>query len=153
MPITGPDPNCLDAKGRKGRLNTPVVPVVAVALIDIDDRILLAQRPEGKPMGGLWEFPGGKVEEGETSELALIRELKEELGIDITENCLAPFSFVTHAYDDFNLLMLLYICRVWRGIPTSLESQNLKWVRLEKFETYKMPPADLPLVAMLKEFL
>ena len=127
--------------------------VVAVALIDSDGRILLSQRPEGKQMSGLWEFPGGKIEEGETPEVALVRELKEELSIDITESCLAPFSFASHAYDDFHLLMPLYLCRVWKGRPFPKEQQKLKWVKLEKFSEYSMPPADLPLVAMLREFL
>jgi 8-oxo-dGTP diphosphatase len=153
MPIIGPDPSCLGAKEQKNRLNIPVVLVAAVALIDVDGRILMAQRPEGKQMSGLWEFPGGKIEEGETPEVALIRELKEELGIDITESCLAPFSFVSHDYDDFHLFMALYLCRVWKGTPFPKEQQKLKWLRLEHFNDYSMPPADVPLVAMLKEFL
>ena len=153
MPIIGPDPSCLDAKDRKINLNSSVLLVVSVALIDIDDRILLAQRPKGRKMSGLWEFPGGKIEEGETPEVALVREVKEELGIDITESCLAPFSFASHDYDEFHLLMPLYLCRRWKGIPTPKERQKLKWVRLENFSDYSMPPADLPLVAMLREFL
>jgi 8-oxo-dGTP diphosphatase len=153
MPIIGADPSCLEAKDRKIDINIPVLLVVAVALIDVDGRILLSERPEGKQMSGLWEFPGGKIEEGESPEVALIRELKEELGIDITQSCLAPFSFASHVYDDFHLLMPLYLCRVWRGVPSSKEQQKLKWVKLEKFNEYPMPPADLPLVAMLKEFL
>ena len=153
MPIIGPDPSCLEAKDRKIDLNIPVLLVVAVALIDVDGRVLLSQRPEGKLMSGLWEFPGGKIEEGESPEAALTRELKEELGIDIGESCLAPFSFASHVYDDFHLLMPLYLCRVWRGVPSPKEQQKLKWVKLEKFSEYPMPPADLPLVAMLKEFL
>ncbi len=142
MPITGPEPGA-----------RPVVLVVAVALIDIDGRVLIAQRPEGKPMAGLWEFPGGKVRDGETPEAALIRELDEELGIDVTENCLAPFSFASHAYDDFHLLMPLYICRVWQGQVSPREGQALKWVRPMRLRDYPMPPADVPLVAMLRDFL
>tara|TARA_B100001250_G_scaffold387077_1_gene384149 strand:+ start:500 stop:943 length:444 start_codon:yes stop_codon:yes gene_type:complete len=140
-------------KNKTLSLDNQVLLVVGVALIDVDERILLAQRPEGKRMSGLWEFPGGKVEEGETPETALIREIKEELGIDITESCLAPFSFSSYAYDDFHLLMPIYLCRVWEGILTPREQQKIKWVRLEDFDNYSMPPADKPLVAMLKEFL
>ena len=153
MPIIGPDPSCLNAKDRTEYSNHPVLLVVSVALIDVDGRILLAQRPEGRQMSGLWEFPGGKIEEGETPEVALVRELKEELGIDITESCLAPFSFASHVYDNFHLLMPLYLCRLWKGTPSPKEQQKLKWVRLENFNDYPMPPADLPLVAMLKDFL
>ena len=153
MPTIGPDPSCLDAKDREIHLNDPVLLVVAVALIDVDGRILLAQRPEGREMSGLWEFPGGKIEEGETPEVALVRELKEGLGIDIAESCLAPFSFASHVYDNFHLLMPLYLCRLWKGTPSPQEQQKLKWVRLENLNDYSMPPADLPLVAMLKEFL
>jgi len=127
--------------------------VSAVALIDPDDRVLLAQRPEGKSMAGLWEFPGGKVELGETPEEALIRELQEELGINTWESCLAPFTFASHRYDDFHLLMPLYICRKWDGIVTALEGQNLRWVRPEALRDYPMPPADIPLVAFLRDFL
>ena len=140
-------------KSKTLSLDNQVLLVVGVALIDVDGRILLAQRPEGKRMSGLWEFPGGKVEKGETPEAALIREIKEELGIDITESCLAPFSFSSYAYDDFHLLMPIYLCRVWEGILTPREQQKIKWVRLEDFDNYSMPPADIPLVAMLKEFL
>ena len=132
---------------------TPVVLVAAVALVDPDDRVLIAQRPAGKAMAGLWEFPGGKVDPGETPEVALIRELKEELGIDVTHNCLAPFTFASHAYDDFHLLMPLYLCRVWDGIVTPQEGQALKWVRPNRLADYPMPPADVPLVAMLRDFL
>ncbi len=127
--------------------------VSAVALIDPDDRVLLAQRPEGKSMAGLWEFPGGKVEQGETPEEALIRELQEELGINTWESCLAPFTFASHRYDDFHLLMPLYICRKWEGIVTAREGQNLRWVRPEALRDYPMPPADIPLVAFLRDFL
>jgi len=127
--------------------------VVAVALIDIDGRVLLAQRPEGKAMAGLWEFPGGKVQPGETPETALIRELKEELGIDVAEACLAPLSFASHRYDRFHLLMPLYACRRWTGSPEAREGQRLAWVRPQKLEHYPMPPADKPLVAMLRNWL
>jgi 8-oxo-dGTP diphosphatase len=131
----------------------PVVLVVAVALVDTDGRVLLAERPAGKPMAGLWEFPGGKVREGETPEAALIRELKEELGIDVTASCLAPFTFASHAYDDFHLLMPLYVCRRWQGMVTPHEGQRLAWVRAPRLAEYSMPPADKPLVAMLRDLL
>jgi 8-oxo-dGTP diphosphatase len=131
----------------------PVVLVTAVALIDPDGRVLLAQRPEGKPMAGLWEFPGGKVNNGETPERALIRELEEELGIDAEASCLAPFTFASHAYPDFHLLMPLYVCRKWSGIVTAREGQQLKWVRPARLGDYPMPPADKPLVAMLRDLL
>lgn len=127
--------------------------VVACALVDADDRVLLARRPEGKAMAGLWEFPGGKVHEGETPEVALIRELKEELGIDVTEACLAPFTFASHAYDGFHLLMPLYVCRRWKGTVTALEHRELAWVRPNRMSSYAMPPADAPLVAMLCDLL
>jgi 8-oxo-dGTP diphosphatase len=127
--------------------------VAAAALVDIDHRVLLAQRPEGKSMAGLWEFPGGKVHEGETPEAALVRELDEELGIDITESCLAPFTFASHVYDDFHLLMPLYLCRTWIGTPTGREGQQLTWVRPNRLADYDMPPADIPLIAMLRDFL
>jgi 8-oxo-dGTP diphosphatase len=131
----------------------PVVLVTAAALIDADGRVLLAQRPEGKPMAGLWEFPGGKVHNGETPERALIRELDEELGIDVEASCLAPFTFASHAYPDFHLLMPLYVCRKWSGIVTAREGQQLKWVRPPRLGDYPMPPADKPLVAMLRDLL
>jgi len=131
----------------------PVVLVTAVALIDADGRVLLAQRPEGKPMAGLWEFPGGKVHDGETPERALIRELDEELGIDVEARCLAPLTFASHAYPDFHLLMPLYVCRKWSGIVTAREGQQLKWVRPPRLGDYPMPPADKPLVAMLRDLL
>jgi 8-oxo-dGTP diphosphatase len=131
----------------------PVVLVTAVALIDADGRVLLAQRPEGKPMAGLWEFPGGKVHDGETPERALIRELDEELGIDVEASCLAPLTFASHAYPDFHLLMPLYVCRKWAGIVTAREGQQLKWVRPPRLGDYPMPPADKPLVAMLRDLL
>lgn len=141
----------VDLKRPDGPVNT--VLVTAVALIDADGRVLLAQRPEGKSMAGLWEFPGGKVDEGETPEAALVRELKEELGLDITESCLAPFTFASHLYDGFHLLMPLYICRTWQGQPQGLEGQELTWVKPMRLGDYDMPPADIPLVAMLQDFL
>ena len=131
----------------------PIVLVAAVALIDPDGRVLLAQRPEGKHLAGLWEFPGGKVHAGETPEAALIRELDEELGIDVVASCLAPFTFASHAYPEFHLLMPLYVCRKWSGIVTAREGQQLKWVRPTQLGDYPMPPADKPLVAMLRDLL
>jgi 8-oxo-dGTP diphosphatase len=131
----------------------PIILVVAVALIDVDGRVLIAQRPEGKKMAGLWEFPGGKVDPGETPEAALIREVKEELGIDTKESCLAPFTFASHCYDDFYLLMPLYLCRRWWGSIVPQEGQAVKWVRPVRLGDYPMPPADKPLVAMLRDFL
>jgi len=127
--------------------------VAACALIDIDGRILLARRPEGKTMAGLWEFPGGKLNPGETPEAAVIRELREELGIDVATNCLAPFAFASHAYEGFHLLMPLFLCRRWGGTPAAKEGQALAWVRPEKLSDYKMPAADLPLVPLLRDFL
>jgi 8-oxo-dGTP diphosphatase len=131
----------------------PVVLVAAVALIDADGRVLLAQRPAGKHLAGLWEFPGGKMHAGETPEAALIRELDEELGIDVVASCLAPFSFASHAYPEFHLLMPLYVCRKWKGIPLPREGQRLKWLRSAQLAGYPMPPADKPLVAMLRDLL
>lgn len=127
--------------------------VSAVALIDPDGRVLLAQRPEGKSMAGLWEFPGGKVEPGETPEAALIRELHEELGIDTWASCLAPLTFASHGYADFHLLMPLFACRKWNGIVTPREGQTLKWVRPADLTRYPMPPADLPLIPILRDWL
>ena len=131
----------------------PVLLVTAVALIDVDGRVLLARRPPGKSMAGLWEFPGGKVRDGELPEGALIRELHEELGIDVTKACLAPFTFASHTYDDFHLLMPLFVCRVWEGIVTAREGQELKWVRPRDMDGYPMPAADIPLIAMLRDLL
>jgi 8-oxo-dGTP diphosphatase len=127
--------------------------VSAVALIDRDGRVLLAQRPTGKSMAGLWEFPGGKVEAGETPEAALIRELKEELHIDTWASCLAPLTFASHRYDDFHLLMPLFACRKWQGIPQPREGQTLAWVRPNALKDYPMPPADIPLIAILRDWL
>jgi len=127
--------------------------VVAAALIDGDGRVLLAQRPFGKQMAGLWEFPGGKIENGETPELALIRELKEELGIDISDSCLTPLTFAFHRYEDFHLIMPLYICRVWQGTVTAREGQSFVWAYPEEFDKFSMPPADIPLIEILKEFI
>ena len=131
----------------------PILLVSAVALLDADNRLLLAQRPEGKSMAGLWEFPGGKVEPGETPEAALIRELNEELGIDTHESCLAPIGFASHGYDEFHLLMPLFVCRKWQGEPTAQEGQTLTWVRPNALRNYPMPPADVPLVAQLQDLL
>jgi 8-oxo-dGTP diphosphatase len=127
--------------------------VSAVALIDVDGRILLAQRPAGKSMAGLWEFPGGKVEPGETPEAALIRELHEELGINTWSSCLAPLTFASHSYDDFHLLMPLFACRKWEGTPIAREGQVLKWVRAADLKSYPMPPADIPLIPILRDWL
>jgi 8-oxo-dGTP diphosphatase len=130
-----------------------IVTVAACALVDPDGRVLIAQRPEGKPMAGVWEFPGGKVEVGETPEQSLIRELEEELGIVVKEACLAPLTFASHSYPDFHLLMPLYICRRWDGMVTAKEGQCLKWVRPNRLREYPMPPADVPLVAHLTTLL
>lgn len=141
MPTTAPE------GGRR------VVLVAAVALVDRDGRVLLAARPAGKSMAGLWEFPGGKVEPGETPEAALMRELHEELGISTWESCLAPLTFASHAYDDFHLLMPLFVCRKWEGVPQAREGQRLAWVRPEALRDYPMPPADVPLIPILRDWL
>lgn len=141
MPTTAPD------------TAVKVVLVSAVALIDADGRVLLAQRPEGKSMAGLWEFPGGKVELGETPEAALIRELREELGIDTWASCLAPLTFASHSYDSFHLLMPLFACRKWQGIVAPQEGQKLAWVRAADLRSYPMPPADVPLIPILRDWL
>ncbi|HET7718191.1 MAG TPA: 8-oxo-dGTP diphosphatase MutT [Bauldia sp.] len=130
-----------------------LVLVAAAALIDADARVLITRRPEGKPMAGLWEFPGGKVEPGETPEETLIRELKEELAIDTQAACLAPLTFASHSYRDFHLLMPLFVCRKWQGIVRPTEGQETKWVRARDLRSYEMPPADLPLIAPLIELL
>jgi len=142
-----PDPSPPEAS--KAR----VVLVVAVALIDEDGRILMTKRPEGKSMAGLWEFPGGKMEAGETPERALIRELREELGIEVKAECLAPFTFASHGYPELHLLMPLYVCRKWAGIPRSVEGQEMRWVRPQDMRGIPMPPADIPLVAHLQSLL
>jgi 8-oxo-dGTP diphosphatase len=144
---------CWDASEGMSGIKRDIILVVAVALMDRDGRILLAQRPEGKKMAGLWEFPGGKVEAGETPEQALIRELQEELGVDTRASCLAPIGFASHAYEDFHLLMPLYICRVWRGTPVPKEGQSLAWVRPNRLQDYPMPPADIPLISQLREWV
>ena len=144
MPITEANPMMT---------SRPTILVAAVALVDDENRVLIAQRPEGKSMAGLWEFPGGKVEPGETPEIALIRERQEELAIDVTEACLAPFTFASHLYEKFHLLMPLYVCRRWHGIPSPAEGQTLKWVRANRLNEYEMPPADVPLIAMLRDLL
>jgi 8-oxo-dGTP diphosphatase len=131
----------------------PVVLVAAAALVDGDGRVLLAQRPPGRSMAGLWEFPGGKVEAGELPEAALIRELREELGIEVARTCLAPFTFASHSYGDFHLLMPLFICRRWQGIVRPREGQVVKWLRPAAMAGMPMPPADVPLVAMLRDYL
>jgi 8-oxo-dGTP diphosphatase len=130
-----------------------LVLVAACALIDVDGRVLIAERPAGKPMAGLWEFPGGKVEAGERPEQTLIRELKEELGITVNEACLAPLTFASHGYPGFHLLMPLYVCRRWDGTVTGQEGQRLAWVRPNRLRDYKMPPADEPLVSHLMTLL
>ncbi|MFK0277321.1 8-oxo-dGTP diphosphatase MutT [Ensifer sp. NPDC090286] len=137
----------MDANGKK------IVLVAACALVDSDGRILLAQRPEGKSLAGLWEFPGGKVEAGETPEETLIRELEEELGIRTKVACLAPLTFASHTYDDFHLLMPLYVCRRYEGVATGREGQAIKWVRSKALRDYPMPPADEPLIPFLMDLL
>ncbi|MEO1687904.1 MAG: (deoxy)nucleoside triphosphate pyrophosphohydrolase [Pseudomonadota bacterium] len=145
MPTTAPD---ADRAGPR-----PLVLVTACALIDPDGRVLLAQRPEGKSMAGLWEFPGGKVEPGETPEAALIRELHEELGIGTWQSCLAPLTFASHAYERFHLLMPLYACRKWEGTPQSREGQELAWAPPARLRDYPMPEADIPLIPILRDWL
>jgi 8-oxo-dGTP diphosphatase len=140
--------------GDAGKLSSvKVVLVAACALVDADGRVLIAQRPAGRPMAGLWEFPGGKIEPGESPEQTLIRELKEELAIVVTEPCLAPLTFASHAYPDFHLLMPLFVCRRWEGTPTAVEGQALKWVRPNQLRDFPMPPADLPLISHLMALL
>lgn len=133
--------------------NVPLLLVAAAALVGVDGRVLLARRPPGKPMAGLWEFPGGKVRNGETPEAALVRELREELGIGVMESGLVPFTFSSHAYDDFHLFMPLYVCRAWEGLVTAREDQELEWARTRDMADFPMPPADAPLVAMLRDLL
>jgi 8-oxo-dGTP diphosphatase len=134
-------------------VSVKLILVAACALVDADGRVLLAQRPPGKPMAGLWEFPGGKVETGERPEETLIRELREELGIVVKEPCLAPLTFASHTYPDFHLLMPLYVCRRWDGIVSALEGQQLAWVKPNRLRDYDMPPADVPLIAHLMALL
>ncbi len=134
-------------------MGTNIVLVSACALVDVDGRVLLAKRPPGRPLAGLWEFPGGKVELGERPEQALVRELHEELGINVEERCLAPLTFASHGYETFHLLMPLYVCRRWEGTPTAREGQELAWVRPVRLGDYAMPPADEPLRAMLRTLL
>ncbi len=136
---------------KENRPNTLLV--VAAALIDLDGRLLITKRPKGKHLENLWEFPGGKVKLGETPEFALIRELREELNINTEETCLAPFTFASHSYEDFHLLMPLYICRRWSGTAIPAENQQMKWVRPMNLADYDMPPADQPLIGMLRDFL
>ena len=140
MPTTAPD-------------RAPLLLVAAVALVDADGWVLLARRPEGKPMAGLWEFPGGKVEEGERPEDALTRELAEELAIEVNDACLAPLTFASHRYPDFHLLMPLFVCRRWGGEVRAMEGQELAWVRPMRMRDYPMPPADIPLIAQLRDLL
>ena len=134
-------------------MSVKVVLVAACALVDADGRVLIAQRPAGRPMAGLWEFPGGKIEAGEQPEQSLIRELKEELGIVVREECLAPLTFASHSYPDFHLLMPLYVCRRWQGTVVAQEGQKLAWVRPNRLRDYEMPPADVPLIAHLTTLL
>ena len=134
-------------------MTRPLLLVAAVALVDRDNRVLIARRPAGKAMAGLWEFPGGKVHEGETPEQALVRELQEELAITVCETCLAPFTFASHPYEGFHLLMPLFLCRTWEGELRPREGQEVKWVRASRLSVYPMPPADLPLIPMLRDLL
>lgn len=133
--------------------NKPTLIVPAIALVDKDSRILLAQRPEGKEFAGYWEFPGGKIEQGETPEAALIREIREELGVETKDSCLAPISFASHAYENFHLILLLYICRRWQNAPKALEGGQLAWVRPQRLRDYQMPPANVEFIAVLQDLL
>ncbi len=134
-------------------MSRPILLVVAAALVDVDNRVLIAERPAGKSMAGLWEFPGGKIGDGESPEAALVRELEEELSIEVCETCLAPFTFASHAYEAFHLMMPLYLCRRWEGELTPREGQRIKWVRASRLSEFPMPPADLPLIPMLRDLL
>ena len=147
--------SCAEAldKPRPQNPDVPIVLVAAVALVDSEGRILIAQRPEGKSMAGLWEFPGGKVDAGETPEFALMRELEEELGIETRPTCYSPIAFASHTYDDFHLLMPLFVCRTWRGEIKAKEHQAMKWVRAQDLYDYPMPEADIPLIASLRDLL
>jgi 8-oxo-dGTP diphosphatase len=139
--------------GYGARMSLPILLVAAAALVDPDNRVLITRRPAGRPMAGLWEFPGGKVEAGETPESALRRELHEELGIDVCPTCLSPFTFASHAYEAFHLLMPLYLCRQWDGVIRPREGQEIAWVRAARLSRYPMPPADEPLIAPLSDLL
>ena len=154
--MNGPSPRepsgCWQAEERNA-VGKPILLVAAAALVDDDGRVLLAERPAGRSMAGLWEFPGGKVAAGETPEAALVRELHEELGIDTRQSCLAPVGFASHGYDDFHLLMPLFACRTWQGQPQGREGQRLAWVRPARLADYQMPPADVPLIALLRDLL
>ncbi len=153
MAISGPDNGCFDIAVVRKEGPLPTVLVSAICLVDSDGRVLMAKRPEGKAMAGLWEFPGGKIHEGETPEEALVREVHEELGIDITASCLAPLAFASHSYEDFHLLMPLFACRVWKGDLAPQEGQELKWVYPHKIAQLSLPAADVPLVALVRDFL
>src|SRR5262245_2402403 len=155
MAPTEPDSEdgCWSAAHPEPRRGLPIVMVAAVALLDADNRVLLAQRPPGKSMAGLWEFPGGKIKPGETPEAALIRELREELSIDIRASCLAPLTFASHSYETFHLLMPLFICRQWKGTIRPAEGQKIAWVRSNRLRDYPMPPADEPLIPILQDWL
>lgn len=143
----------LEQPRNKTPAGLPIVLVAAVALVDSDNNILLAKRPEGKPMAGLWEFPGGKIQDGETPEFALARELEEELDIETRECCFAPLGFASHSYDDFHLMMPLYVCRMWKGDPKPVEGQELAWVKPLDLAQYEMPAADIPLVYQIQDRL
>lgn len=148
--------NCLEALSKPRAETPPGLPlllVAAAALIDKDGRVLVAQRPEGKPMAGLWEFPGGKVKEGETPEFALCREIEEELGIEVRECCFTPIAFASHSYESFHLLMPLYVCRMWKGIISPRENQAVKWMKINELYSLPMPEADVPLISQLMERL
>ena len=153
MPTTDLDPGCLRAESSIVKGLLPLQLVVAAALVDPDNRVLIAKRPLGKSMAGLWEFPGGKVADGEIPEQAIVRELKEELNIDITSSCLAPLTFASYSYEEFHLLMPLFVCRIWKGELRAMEGQELKWVRSVSLRNYPMPPADLPLIPIIRDFL
>ena len=148
--------NCLEALEKPRPVmpaGLPLMLVAAAALIDKDGRVLVAQRPEGKPMAGLWEFPGGKIKEGETPEFALCREIEEELGIDVRECCFTPVAFASHSYETFHLLMPLYVCRMWKGIVTPREGQAVRWMKINELYSLPMPEADVPLISQLMERL
>lgn len=159
--MRGPSQTTVSVGGTHGCLHAevpirqglPTVLVSAAALVDLDGRVLVGQRPKGKAMAGLWEFPGGKVAEGETPEVALIRELKEELDIDVTLSCLAPIAFASHSYETFHLLMPVYACRIWQGTIRGMEGQAVRWLRPARLSDLQMPPADLPLVALLRDLI